>query len=48
MVGVGHGLVGPYLVICRTYVEMSALRVGRLLFLHPVVKKVQIEGISVT
>ena len=48
MVGIGHGLVGPYLVVCRTNVQISALRVGRLLFLHPVVKKVQIEGITVT
>ena len=39
MEGIGHGLVGPYLVVCRTNVQILVPRVGRLLFLHPVVKK---------
>ena len=38
MIGIGYSLVGPYLVICRTSVEVPVFWVGRLLFLHPVEK----------
>ena len=36
LIGIGYGLVGPYLVVCRTVVEILVFQVGRLLFLHPV------------
>ena len=36
MIGIGYGLVGPYLVICRTGVEIPVFRVIRSFFLHPV------------
>ena len=38
MIGIGYGLVGLYLVICRTGVENPVFRVKRSLFLHPVEK----------
>ena len=36
MISIGYGLIGPYLVVCRTGVEIRVFRVGRSLFLHPV------------
>ena len=39
MIGIGYGLVGPYLVVCGTVVEIPVFHVGRSLFLHPVVEK---------
>ena len=38
MIGIGYGLIGPYLVICRTGVEIPVFQVGRSLFLYPVEK----------
>ena len=38
MIGIGYGLIGLYLVICRTGVEIPVFRVRRSLFLHPVEK----------
>ena len=36
MIGIGYGLVGPYLVVCRTGVEILVFWVRRLFFLHPI------------
>ena len=38
MIGIGYSFVGPYLVVCRTGVEISVFQVRRLFFLHPVGK----------
>ena len=38
MIGIGYSFVGPYLVICRTGVEIPVFRVRRSFFLHPVGK----------
>ena len=38
MIGIGYGFVGPYLIICRTGVEIPVFRVRRSFLLHPVGK----------
>ena len=38
MIGIGYGFIGPYLVVCRTGVEILFFRVRRSFLLHPVEK----------